>query len=360
MVQPVLIRHNSTRLASSVCRRLPNAAGDGVQTTVAPQPGTAHIRSRCSSAQRSRQLISRWSGRHQWLAVMFEPDFAGGITGQVAAFGLRQQRTQMQCRSALSHVEVHHHGGVLPVWRQAASASQPASIRRMNASAVLCNGAADLSARAVIAFPLSEKRITMRGQRGVELRRVMMAKSDPVATAALVAGRAERELRLGGRSRRSRFELDRGAQLSDRGTRRQLRVMLIRARTCPRRDHPDLICLQSARPHALAQRVNSCSRLAMVVIVRAFAGEQPVFQATNACTERAPVAPSQLVTIDLCHDLHDAPINRIALTVNSANSANSTSTRAQVLTTPAPADAVEDMTTSSQPPPTSFCHPIPV
>jgi hypothetical protein len=50
------------------------------------------------------------------LAVTFEPHFTGGIAAQVSAFGLRQQRTQMQCRSALLNVEVHHHGGVLPVW----------------------------------------------------------------------------------------------------------------------------------------------------------------------------------------------------------------------------------------------------
>src|SRR6185312_12819114 len=44
------------------------------------------------------------------LAVPFEPDFTGGITGQVSALGVGQQRTQMQCRSALLDVEVQHHG----------------------------------------------------------------------------------------------------------------------------------------------------------------------------------------------------------------------------------------------------------
>jgi len=63
-----------------------------------------------------------------------------------------------------------------------------------------------------------------------------------------------------------------------------------------------------------AQRGNSGSRLAMVVIVWAFAGEQPVFHATNAGTDRAPVAPHNLVAIDLGDDLNDAPINRVALT----------------------------------------------
>jgi hypothetical protein len=62
-----------------------------------------------------------------------------------------------------------------------------------------------------------------------------------------------------------------------------------------------------------AQRGNSVSRLATVVIVWAFADEQPVFQATNAGTDRAG-DPAQLVAIDLGHDLNDAPINRVALT----------------------------------------------
>src|ERR1700728_3691825 len=49
------------------------------------------------------------------LAVTFEPDFAGGITRQVSTFRVGEQRTQMQCRSALLNVDVEHHGGVLPV-----------------------------------------------------------------------------------------------------------------------------------------------------------------------------------------------------------------------------------------------------
>jgi hypothetical protein len=49
------------------------------------------------------------------LAVTFEPDFTGRITGQVSAFGLREQRPQMQRRGALLNVDVHHHSGVMPV-----------------------------------------------------------------------------------------------------------------------------------------------------------------------------------------------------------------------------------------------------
>src|SRR6516162_5409588 len=50
------------------------------------------------------------------LAVTFEPDFTRGLTGQVSTFGVGEQRTQMQGGSALLNVDMHHDGGVLPVW----------------------------------------------------------------------------------------------------------------------------------------------------------------------------------------------------------------------------------------------------
>jgi hypothetical protein len=43
-----------------------------------------------------------------------------------------------------------------------------------------------------------------------------------------------------------------------------------------------------------AQRGKAASRLATVAIVAAFADDEPVFQATNAATDRAPVAPHNL------------------------------------------------------------------
>ena len=49
------------------------------------------------------------------LAVTFEPDFTGRITSQVSAFGIGEQRAQMQGGGFLLDVEVHDHGGVLPV-----------------------------------------------------------------------------------------------------------------------------------------------------------------------------------------------------------------------------------------------------
>ena len=39
------------------------------------------------------------------LAVAFEPDLTGGITGQVAAVGVAEQRTQMQGRGTLFNVD---------------------------------------------------------------------------------------------------------------------------------------------------------------------------------------------------------------------------------------------------------------
>ncbi len=49
------------------------------------------------------------------LAVALEPDFAGGIAGQITAVGVGQQRTQMQGGGVLGDVDVNHHGGVVAV-----------------------------------------------------------------------------------------------------------------------------------------------------------------------------------------------------------------------------------------------------
>jgi hypothetical protein len=50
------------------------------------------------------------------LPVTFEPDFTGGITDQVSAFAVGEQRAQMQRRGALLNVDVHYRSGVMPVW----------------------------------------------------------------------------------------------------------------------------------------------------------------------------------------------------------------------------------------------------
>src|SRR5690242_19451744 len=97
------------------------------------------------------------------------------------------------------------------------------------------------------------------------------------------------------------------------------------------------------------QRGNSSSRPAIVAIVCAFAGEQPAFQATNAGTDRAPVTPhkpsrSMSATISTMR-----PSIALRWPDNSAHSSNNTSRRSLGLTTTAPTDPVEDMTSSSQP-----------
>ena len=63
-----------------------------------------------------------------------------------------------------------------------------------------------------------------------------------------------------------------------------------------------------------AQRGNSSSRLATVVIVWAFAGEQPGLPGHQRRHRPRAGGAAQFVAIDLGDDLNDAPINRVALT----------------------------------------------
>ncbi len=142
-----------------------------------------------------------------------------------------------------------------------------------------------------------------------------MGKSDPPTAELLIGGLGDRGLRLRPRiGFGSRFELDRGAQLVDRGDAGQLRVMRIRSRTGPGGDDPDLIQRQPALPHARdtlgelleparhgGDRVGVCRRRAELP------GQQ---RRHRPCTRR----PAQLVALHFGGDLHDAPINRVALT----------------------------------------------
>lgn len=140
-------------------------------------------------------------------------------------------------------------------------------------------------------------------------------KGDAPAGVLAVGGLADRRLwfrvwlRVG-----ARFEVDRGAQLIDRGVGGKLRVVLIRARARPFGDHPDLIERQPALPQAGDA-----------------AGEfrHPVGDGGDglAVLRRRPSLPrhqrrhrpgtgdaAQAVVLDLGGDLHDAPIDRVALT----------------------------------------------
>ena len=96
----------------------------------------------------------------------------------------------MQCRSALLNIEVYDHGGVLPV-RAPRGLGVPAGLDqaherpgsgRQRRSLIGVTGAI-----AVIVAPFGHQRIEVRGQRGVELRGVMVIKCDPI-TAALLGG----------------------------------------------------------------------------------------------------------------------------------------------------------------------------
>ena len=136
---------------------------------------------RCSSARRSRRLISRVArpGADD-LPVAFEPHFTGGITGKVLAVGLREQRTQMQRSDALLDVQVHHHGGVMPV-RAAGGLGVPPGLHQTHERLTgarqrrcLIRGAVAIVVIGivVIVFPLGDQRIMMRLQRRVERRRL--------------------------------------------------------------------------------------------------------------------------------------------------------------------------------------------
>ena len=98
------------------------------------------------------------------LAVTFEPDFTGGITGQVSTFGIGEQRTQMQCAHTLLNVDVHHHGGVLPVW-PAGRIGVPAGLDQAHERVAGGGQRGSLiwvaCATAVIELPLRDQRITM-------------------------------------------------------------------------------------------------------------------------------------------------------------------------------------------------------
>ena len=217
------------------------------------------MRWRCSSARRSRRLISRVvRPGADGLAVTVEPDFTGGITGQVSAFGVGEQRAQMQCRGFLLDIDVHHHGGVLPV-RAARGFGVPARLDQAHECVDGGRHRGPLTGHAggfggvVVQFPLVDQRVPMRGHGGVELGGLERAQGDPVGAARL-GGRGNKRairlrLKLGvglGVGFGSRFELDRGTQLRDRRDLRQLHVVLIRSLAGTRGEDPDLIQRQPA------------------------------------------------------------------------------------------------------------------
>ncbi|OCB29628.1 hypothetical protein A5675_05330 [Mycobacterium malmoense] len=193
------------------------------------------------------------------LAVALEPRLTRGITGQVAAFGVGEQRTQMQRGRAPLNVDVDHDRGVLPVWPagrfgippgldQTQERLEGARQRRPLLRPVV---AAAVLAIAVIVLPLGDQRITMRRQRGVEFRRVEVREFDPPTGQVFIRVLDDRGFLWPIIGFGSWLQLDRRAQLADRSDPRQLGVMLIRSRTAARRDDADLIQRQPTLPHAL-------------------------------------------------------------------------------------------------------------
>ncbi len=95
---------------------------------------------------------------------------------------------------------------------------------------------------------------------------------------------------------------------------RQLRVMLIRSLTGPCRDDPDLIQRQPTLPQtrrAARKRLQPARDGGDRVRIGRGRAELPGHQRRHRACARHP---AQLVAIHLGDDLHDAPINRVALT----------------------------------------------
>ncbi len=169
----------------------------------------------------------------------------------------------------------------------------------------------------VITLVLGDQRIQMRLQRRIKLRRLHVRKPNPPTTELLIAALRDRRPRIRPKIRfgfGSRFQLERGPQLIHRGNPGQLRIMRIRTLTRPPRDHPNLIQRQPPLPHTpgaarklrqpprhRGDRVRICRRAAHLP------GHQPRHRPR-------PRHTPQPVAIQLSHDLHNAPINRIALT----------------------------------------------
>ena len=90
--------------------------------------------------------------------------------------------------------------------------------------------------------------------------------------------------------------------------------MLIRTIGRASGDHPDLIQRQPTLPHPATQRGNSSSRCATVTMVSALCGVTPGLPRHQRGKRPGTGRPPQLVTLDLGDDLHQAPVDRVALT----------------------------------------------
>ena len=183
MVQPVVIgthQHQVVQLGGAAVFPVPDVMG--VQTAGGPAPG--HRAGGVAMLEgAAKPAVDHPGGAPgaDGLAVALEPDFAGGITGQVAAFGVGEQRTQMQRGDAICHVDMHHHGGVLPV-RAAGHVGVPAGLHQPHERIESAGQRRPVRCAplvVVVAFPLGDQRILMRLQGGIECRRLQLGQGDP-------------------------------------------------------------------------------------------------------------------------------------------------------------------------------------
>ena len=174
------------------------------------------------AAQASADLPGRPPGADD-LAVAFQPDLAVRLAHQVPAVLLGQKRPQMHSGVAAFDVQMHDHGGVLPM-RAACHVGCPTRPpprssthpRRSGTAAPAPTGPRGShragprrtprrriryrcryqSSPCAVALPLRDQRVTMRIHRGVELRGLQLRQRDPVRRVRLADGLADRPLRL--------------------------------------------------------------------------------------------------------------------------------------------------------------------
>ncbi len=163
-------------------------------------------------------------------AVAVKPGFAHGVAAQVAALVVGEQRTQVQVGDALVEVEVHDHGGVLPVGA-AGDLGVPAGVDQVEerihgggqrgsligdllAVGTVAVGVVGAVVVVVVVFPRGDQGVVMGLQGSVELRRVQPGQGDAPGGVFVVGpgGLGDRSPGLGSRRRVGLgFEFDCGA-----------------------------------------------------------------------------------------------------------------------------------------------------
>ena len=116
-MQPVVVGADQNEVSQlGGAAVLPVADVVGMQTAGGPAPGhhTAAVAVLEGAAQPAVDHPRRAAGTDDFTAA-FEPDLASGIAGQVLAFGVGEQRAQMQRSDPFLDVQMHHHRGLLPV-----------------------------------------------------------------------------------------------------------------------------------------------------------------------------------------------------------------------------------------------------